>query len=64
MINNDKQSHKRYDAAYLVAHQRPKKVRDQGSQPRDLESQPVESGSTVFFIESEMRRTQSDWPLF
>ena len=37
--------------------QRPKKDRDQGSQPRDLESQSVGSGSAVFFMESEIRLT-------
>ena len=29
---------------------RPKKSRDQGSQPRDLESQRVGSGSALFFV--------------
>ena len=35
----------------------PKKGRDQGSQPRDRESQLMGSGSAVFFMESGIRLT-------
>ena len=37
---------------YGIRDQRPKKGRDQGLQPRDLESQRVGSGSAMFFMES------------
>ena len=42
---------------YGIRDQRPKKGRDQGSQPRDLESQRMGSGSAVFFMESGIRLT-------
>ena len=40
---------------YGIRDQRPEKGRDQGSQPWDLESQYVGSGSAVFFLESDFR---------
>ena len=45
---------------YGIRDQRPEKGRDQGSQPRDLKSQRVGSGSAVFFMESgiKFRRVQ------
>ena len=37
---------------YGIRDQKPEKGRDQGTQPRDLESQPVGSGSAAFFAGS------------
>ena len=42
---------------YGIRDQRPKKGRDQGSQPQDLESQRVGLGSAVFCMESGIRLT-------
>ena len=40
---------------YGIRDQRPENGRDQGSQPRDLKSRRVGSGSAVFFMESGVK---------
>lgn len=42
---------------YAIRNQKPEKGRDQGSRPRDLESQRVGSGSAVLFMGSGTRLT-------
>ena len=46
-----------HNEAYGIRAQRPRKGWDQGSQPRDLESQRVGSESAVFYMKSGIRLT-------
>ena len=56
VINTGRQYQDRNEV-YGIRDQRYKMGQDQGSQPRDLESQRVGSGSAVFFMESGIRLT-------